>query len=499
MVGLRTVSISLLLASIPFPIVAQSADGLRLPKHDAPILDAANSRNQMALSKIESYTPIDFLELGEFESIIVEYAEPTDDPFVDGQALAAAASLGVTATQLAPNTFELQISSLPISASEFDVDGDFLRQKRAETVAGILENDETIEDWFPNYRVDSQEITDPLYAQQWHYSPNDEILGGGKFPGGTDLSSLWEWSSGSDEVVVAVLDTGFLYHHEDAANVVPGYDFVSDLTAANDGDGWDSDAEDPGDACGPLAKDSWHGSHVAGIIGALGHNGKGAVGITPKVSIMPVRVLGKCGGDFRDIMTAVLWSADLLDSQTLMDLGLPRVQKKADIINMSLGGVGRCRPSFGRNFLRVAESGTLIIVAAGNSARNVQDFIPASCPGVMAVAASDMSGSLASRYSNYGPLISIMAPGGDIDADLDGNGLPDGILSMVANDYAFYNGTSMAAPHVSGLAAHIYALDPTIAPNDAINLMVNYGLKRSDQHCPVKCGTLLSAKFLLPE
>ncbi|NOD32888.1 S8 family peptidase [Ruegeria atlantica] len=489
-----------LLSLVTIPNFAHAQE-LSLPQlgGENALIDSFNTRSDSASRIISGYSSIDYLELGKYDSIVVEYFEPSENPFSDGQNQAAAASLGVTATQITPNSFELQISSQPIAASEFGVAAPELFQKRAAALAKILDADETVEDWFPNYKVNTQDVTDPLYPQQWHYFPHSEILENGKFPGGTDLSLLWEYSSGNEDVVVAVLDTGFLYDHEDATNVLPGYDFVSDIAAANDGDGWDNDAQDPGDACGPLASNSWHGSHVAGTIGALAHNGVGAVGINKNVSIIPVRVLGKCGGDFNDIMTAVLWSADLLDAQTLLELGLPRVPKKANVINMSLGGPGRCTQAWARNFQRVAANGTLVVVAAGNDARDARDFVPASCPGVIVVAASDMSGSLVSRYSNYGPLVSIMAPGGDIEADFDGNGFPDGVLSMVANDYAFSNGTSMAAPHVSGLAAHIFALDPNISPADVANLMINFGKERTSEQCPKNCGPLLNAGFLLPK
>jgi len=470
---------------------------LELPDVGELEVDSFNQRSETANKKIESYSSLDYLSIGNFDSIIVEYSSSMKNPFADGQNIAAAATLGITATKITPETYELQISSQPILASEFDTDNSALIKRRAEILANILDSDESVVDWFPNYNVTKQAISDPFYEKQWHYFPNGSFEDG-KFPGGTDISELWSFSPGSSDVVVAVLDTGFLFDHEDAANVIDGFDFVSDLDASNDGDGWDSNAQDPGDACGPLNTNSWHGSHVAGTIGALGHNGLGGVGINKNVSIIPVRVLGKCGGNFNDILTAVLWAADLLDSQSLIELGLPRVSKKANIINMSLGGLGRCQRGAANIFQRVAESGTLVVVAAGNDARNASDFVPASCPGVMTVAASDMSGSLVGRYSNFGPLVSIMAPGGDIKSDLDGNGFPDGVFSMIKDDYAFFNGTSMAAPHVAGLAAHIYALNPDLSPSQVANLMIKFGLQRNSEQCPRNCGPLLNARFLLP-
>jgi subtilisin family serine protease len=493
-----------LIAALSTPAGADNhVPSLALPEEAGNLADLFNKRNTDAATIIESYSSSDYLTIGRFNSVVVETNVPLASSFSSGQNLAGAAAMGVTATQIGPTTFELQISSQPILASEFGVDESVLIERRAKALGDILDQDSSIVDWYPNYRVETQQITDPFYQLQWHYFPNGELEHGVKYPGGTDLTPLIEFAPGTEEVVVAVLDTGFLFDHMDAANVVDGYDFVSDIVAANDGDGWDPDAQDPGDACdapGLVGTNSWHGSHVAGTIGALAHNGLGAVGINKSISIMPVRVLGKCGGNFEDILTAVLWSADLLDSKSLLEFGLPRVSRKADIINMSLGGPGRCTPRAARVFDRVLDSGTLVVVAAGNDATDARDFVPASCPGVMAVAASDMSGSLVSRYSNYGDLVTIMAPGGDITADLDANGLPDGVFSMVGgDDFAFFNGTSMAAPHVAGLAAHLYALDANMSPVQAANLMINFGLDRTKEQCPEHCGRLLNAAFLIPE
>ena len=294
-----------------------------------------------------------------------------------------------------------------------------------------------------------------------------------------------------------MLDTGFLYEHEDAANVPIGYDSITDTDTANDGDGRDDNAQDPGDA-GRGYPDTWHDSHVAGTIGALAHNGIGAVGINKEVNIIPVRVLGKCGGKMSDALDAVLWSVDLYDDEELGMLNLPRVHRKANIINMSVSASGRCTASMARVFERVADCGTLVIAAAGNSATDATNFVPAFYPSVVTVAASDLSGSLVRGYFNFGQLVWIMAPGGGMNSDIDRNGLPDGILSMSAHDYAFSYGTSMAAVHVSGLAAYIFAFDPNISPTDAANLMINFGKRRTPEQCPENCGPLLNAGFWVP-
>lgn len=152
---------------------------------------------------------------------------------------------------------------------------------------------------------------DPFYGAQW---PLFEARGG------IDLAPAWVLTHGAASVTVAVLDTG-IRPHEDLLRVLPGYDFVADPARANDGDGRDSDPSDPGDwltlaesEAGPLAgcrvrSNSWHGTHVAGIIGAQGNNGKGVAGINWESPILPVRVLGKCGGYNSDVVDAMYWAA----------------------------------------------------------------------------------------------------------------------------------------------------------------------------------------------
>jgi serine protease len=135
-----------------------------------------------------------------------------------------------------------------------------------------------------------------------------------------------------------------------------------------------------------------------------------------------------------------------------------------------------------------------VVVAAGNEASDASGFIPASCNGVITVAASDRRGFLATRYSNFGARIDIMAPGGDVRQDSDNDGNPDGVLSMVDGGYAFYNGTSMASPHTAGVAALLLAQDGTRTPSDVLNLLKANALPRSSTECPRPCGAgLLNA------
>lgn len=141
--------------------------------------------------------------------------------------------------------------------------------------------------------------------------------------------------------------------------------------------------------------------------------------------------------------------------------------------------------------------GAMVVVAAGNDATDASQVFPASCNNVITVAASDFRGHLATRYSNYGSTVEIMAPGGDVLRDDNGDGRPDGVLSMVhpnAGSYAYYNGTSMAAPHVAGVAALMLAQEPALLPSQVLGRLQANALPRTAVQCPQPCGIgLLSA------
>jgi serine protease len=308
---------------------------------------------------------------------------------------------------------------------------------------------------------------DSGYPKQWHYFDNGS--GAGQAPGGINLPTAWETNKGSASVVVAVIDTGILPNHEDISgspNLVNGYDMISDPGIGNDGDGRDADATDTGDAIAenecypgsPAQPNSWHGTHVSGTIGVgKTNNALGVAGINWNVKVQPVRVLGKCGGTMVDINDAIRWAAGLPVP------GAPNNPTPARVINMSLGGASPCSasPATQAAINDAVAKGVTVVVAAGNESSDAAGFIPASCNGVVTVAASDRRGYLATRYSNFGARVDIMAPGGDVRQDSDSDGNPDGVLSMVNGGYAYYNGTSMAAPHTAGVAA---LLPPKTAP-----------------------------------
>lgn len=314
--------------------------------------------------------------------------------------------------------------------------------------------------------------TDPLYTSQWHYFEPT---------GGLNLPSAWDLSTGSG-VVVAVIDTGVRAHVDLAANLLSGYDFISSGTASNDGDGRDSDANDPGDGCNG-GHSSWHGTHVAGTIAAVTNNGEGGAGVAYGAKILPVRVLGCGGGYFSDIADGVLWAS----GSAVGAVSAP--SQPAKVLNLSLGGKSSCPTTMQDAINQARANGAVVIVAAGNSNEDASKHTPANCANVVTVAATGRTGARAS-YSNYGAKIDVAAPGGD-----QSTGTANGVLSTLndgystaGNDsYVYYQGTSMAAPHVAGVAALMVARNPSLTP-DEIEVLLKSTTRPLPKACTVGCG-----------
>ena len=292
---------------------------------------------------------------------------------------------------------------------------------------------------------------DSYYPQQWNLY---------EAAGGINMPSAWDITTGASSVVVAVVDTGITNHADLVSRLVAGYDFVTDTTASNDGDGRDADASDPGDyGCGG-SNSSWHGTHVAGIIGATSNNATGVTGVNWGSKIQSVRVLGSCGGYTSDIVDGMRWAAGITVA------GVPANATPAKVLNLSLGGTDTCSSTFQNAINDVVARGSVVVVAAGNSSADVANATPANCIGVVAVAATVRNGGRAS-YSNYGSGITIAAPGGGSGGGILST-LNAGTASPGADSYAYYQGTSMATPHVSGVVSLMLSANPSLTPTQVI-------------------------------
>ena len=322
---------------------------------------------------------------------------------------------------------------------------------------------------------------DSLYAGQWYLQASN--------PAAVDAESAWDVSTGSSGVVIAILDSGVRFEHPDlgraaqGGKLLPGYDFVSGESAssflvANDGDGWDADPSDPGDwvnssdtaktqfsTC-KIADSSWHGTRTAGMIGAATNNASGIAGVTWSAWLLPVRVLGKCGGFDSDIMAAMRWAAGLHVN------GVPDNPYPAKIINMSLGNSSPTPCTVYQSVVtEITQHGVLIIASAGNDGGSVDE--PANCPGVLGVAGLRHAGTKVG-YSNLGREIGISAPAGNCGGtsgaclySLDtttNKGLTAPTGFAYTDQINFNLGTSFSAPIVSGVAGLMLSVNGRLDP-----------------------------------
>jgi serine protease len=319
---------------------------------------------------------------------------------------------------------------------------------------------------------------DPLYAQQWHYFEPT---------GGLNLPLAWDITSGAG-IRVAVIDTGMRPHPDLVGNLIAGYDFISDTFVARDGGGRDADPTDPGDfsaagECGagsPASGSSWHGTHVSGTVAAVTNNGSGGAGVAFGAKVVPVRALGRCGGLTSDIADAITWASGGSVP------GVPNIAARAQVLNLSLGGGGPCDNTTQNAINGAVSRGTVVVVAAGNENQNVSNATPANCQNVVAVAATNRSGGRA-FYSNFGTLVDVAGPGGELTASTSANGvlstLNQGATTPGPDGFAFYQGTSMATPHVAGAAALV------MSRNSALTAaQVESVLKTTARAFPAACS-----------
>jgi serine protease len=353
---------------------------------------------------------------------------------------------------------------------------------------------------------------DPLYGPgvggagpavgQWYLRAPDDVV-----KSSLDIERAWAVTSGAPGIVVAVLDTGVRFDHPDLGRVdaggplLPGYDMVSDAAPANDGDGRDADASDPGDwvtvqeandsgspfhGCTTLdtstgqsvAEDSsWHGTQTAGIIGARTGNGIGMASVARSVRVLPVRVLAKCGGYDSDIIAGMRWAAGLAVP------GTPSNASPARVISMSLGGKGTCTAAYQAAVDAVTAAGAVVVAAAGNDAGHSVS-VPANCRGVLAVGALRHVGSKVG-FSNVGPEVAISAPGGNcinVDAGspclypiltTTNTGTTTPLDATYSDSYRISVGTSFATPLVAGTVALMLSAQPALTPSQVRALLTS--------------------------
>lgn len=321
---------------------------------------------------------------------------------------------------------------------------------------------------------------DPRYPEQWHLREDTA---------GIRMQDAWDQHTGSSTVVIAALDTGILPHRDlDPARILPGYDFISDLATANDGDGRDADPTDPGDAVaagecddGEPAESSWHGLAVSGVMVAQSDNLRDIAGIDFAARLLPVRVLGRCGGFVSDIVDAMRWAAGIPVA------GVPANPTPARVINLSLSGAGACLAAEQQAINDVVAAGAVVVVAAGNDGEDTANQTPANCANLITAGAVARDAKPAS-YANLGKEVDLSAPGGDGS---------DGILTLYntgsagpgADTVVPIQGTSFAAAQVSAVASLMIAVDPSLTPGTVADYLRRSARVFPDDGCTTcTCG-----------
>jgi len=351
------------------------------------------------------------------------------------------------------------------------------------------------------YRFVHAMPNDTLYSEQWYLMPPSPAM-----PSAIDAQTAWTTTTGSAGLVIADIDTGVVFDHPDlmpvsgGGRLLPGYCFISDPVIANNSSCPGPEASDPGDwvtqadlstsecvnaGVTNTSVSSWHGTRVAGILGAITNNGMGIAGTTWAGKLLPVRAVGVCGGLDSDIISGMLWAAGIAVS------GAPINTTPANVINLSLGGSGACPADWQDAISQVTARGVLIVASAGNESGPMDT--PANCTGVAGVVGLRQAGTKVG-YSSLGPQASLGAPAGNcvnnpsdtapcIDSLITTTNLgaqgpstndytgqyycdpttgsyTNGNCTIGNNQYRTYNlGTSFSAPQVAGVGALMLAVN----------------------------------------
>ncbi len=420
--------------------------------------------------------------------LIVKFKDQTASGAVRASTLAVTA--GTTLRHVRSLGDRVEVIALPQSISN----------EEARKMAVRLEADPSVEYAEPDYKmfpmatpsdpgfspgINYGTAGNPVLLNQWYLSNSLS---------GVNAPAAWDITTGSTSTVIAVIDTGVLQHSDLAGRLVTGYDFISadpngSFDTANDGNGRDSDAKDPGNwitateagtgnfsSCTFETPSDWHGTHVAGII-AANPNNDNIAGINWAAKIRSVRVLGKCGGYTSDIVDGMRWSVGIAVPCNSQDPCADVSASPAKILNLSLGIPSETTPASCTRTMQsaindVVARGATVVVAAGNSNEDASNSVPANCGGVISVAATLIDGNFASTYSNFGTAITLSAPGGLI-TKASGDVGQNGMLSINDrgdttpfndNSTASLFGTSFSSAIVSGVASLMLSVNPNLTP-----------------------------------
>jgi Subtilisin-like serine proteases len=406
------------------------------------------------------------------KTIIVTFDKAQSDPAEAAQAAVAKVADQVAdaqVTKVAPITDSMVAVTLdaPLSASESatveDQVGDLKGVKAAETAG--------------RFRATTD---DTYYSLLWNLAGSTSSVTSRE--SGSHAEDAWTTTTGAN-AIVGVIDTGITAHPDLTAsssrviggNIIDGYDFITDASIAGDGGGRDSNPTDTGDFTSS-EDSSWHGTHVAGIVAALGNNGIGVAGVAPNAKVEPLRVLGRGGGDEQDVIAAIYWGAGLAVS------GVPTNTQPANVLNLSLGMDGSCSTAMQTAINAATAKGVIVVAAAGNgdaygNGLPVSTSSPANCNNVISVGATTKLGTLAS-YSNYGNAsqLTLSAPGGGDGLASEGyilSTINAGTTTTGVPAYGYMSGTSMAAPHVAATIAMLKSLDPTLTLTQVKTLLTS--------------------------
>ena len=417
--------------------------------HDVPALNAVAKR-------LRADRAVLWAEVSSERTILAKTRFDAKDAATPGRKLMVRFADGVDAAAMLPRL--AAIAGAPLSIERTIGHGvqvlalaDTTTIARLDTLAKSFESLAEVRYADPVRRVGAYAVpNDPRYADQWALR-------------NVNSEAAWALGTGSASVTVAVVDTGILPHPDLEGRVLPGYDFIADAGSARDGDGRDSDPRDEGDwsnagDCGGgfAAPSFFHGLFIAGQIAANSDNGIGIAGLDWGARILPVRVLGKCGGAFDDVAAGIAWAAGSPVENA------PLNANPAKVINLSLGGFGTCPAAAQEAIDDALAQGIVVVAAAGNESDDASYYAPANCSGVVTVGALSRDGDR-SGYSNYGARVDLSAPGGD--AGEDGailSTIAEGDTTPGAFDYGFGMGTSFAAPLVSGTVSLMLARDPNL-------------------------------------